>query len=68
MIEEKGKVSVKDLVKIFDILEVSICYDFNELGKCGLVVCLCGGVIVCDKFVKEFLVKDKYNENYVIKV
>lgn len=68
MTEENGKVNVKDLAKIFDISEVSIRHDLNELGKRGLVVRSRGGAIACDKLAKELSVKDKHNENYAVKV
>jgi len=68
MTEENGKVNVKDLAKTFDISEVSIRHDLNELGKRGLVVRSRGGAIACDKLVKELSVKDKHNENYAVKV
>ncbi|WP_462159598.1 transcriptional repressor AgaR [Pseudoalteromonas sp. GB56] len=68
MTEEKGKVSVKDLAKTFDISEVSIRHDLNELGKRGLVIRSRGGAVACDKIAKELSVKDKHNENYEIKV
>lgn len=68
MTEENGKVNVKDLAKTFDISEVSIRHDLNELGKRGLVVRSRGGAIACDKLAKELSVKDKHNENYAVKV